>query len=211
MDLSDFRQDYRKATLRREDLLATPMAQLQQWLADAIAAKVYEPNAMSVATSADGQPWSRTVLLKKLDERGCVFFTNYHSLKARQIEANPQVAANVVWLAMERQVVILGRVEKISREESAEYFATRPRESKLGAWVSHQSSEIASREELEREFAKIEGEWEGREVELPDFWGGFRIVPTRVEFWQGGPGRLHDRLVFTKQGDETWEISRLSP
>jgi pyridoxamine 5'-phosphate oxidase len=175
-------------------------------------AKVIEPNAMSLATSgADQRPLLRTVLLKSYDERGFVFFTNFESRKARQMAENPNVALLFPWLALERQVIIRGAAEKISTAESLAYFVTRPRGSQLGAWVSAQSSVITTRSLLEQKWEEMKRKFSEGQVPLPSFWGGYRVVPRDLEFWQGRPSRLHDRFLYTRQGDSSWGIDRLAP
>jgi pyridoxamine 5'-phosphate oxidase len=211
MDISDFRKEYQQGGLRRAEMLGEPVAQFGKWFAQACAAGVHEPNAMSLATVAPtGQPSQRTVLLKYFDASGFVFFTNYESRKAREIAVNPRVCLLFPWLTLERQVIVQGRAEKISALESLKYFASRPRDSQLGAWVSQQSAVIGSRQLLEMKLAEIKRKFSAGEVPLPSFWGGFRVVPEAVEFWQGGEGRLHDRLLYERRGDG-WEIARLAP
>jgi pyridoxamine 5'-phosphate oxidase len=211
MDLSDFRQEYAGQTLRRADLAADPVRQFAKWFEEAVKAGYHEPNAMSLATvGATGEPTLRTVLLKGFDERGFVFFTNYQSRKSIELEANPRAGLLFPWVALERQVFIRGEVEKISREESLAYFRTRPRDSQLGAWVSHQSAVIPSRAVLETELEDLRAKFGDEEIPLPPFWGGYRVRPRLVEFWQGGPGRLHDRFLYTRE-DADWRIERLSP
>ncbi|MEO0796346.1 MAG: pyridoxamine 5'-phosphate oxidase [Verrucomicrobiota bacterium] len=210
-DPADMRCEYRQAELTKESLLTDPVAQFRLWFEQAQKAELIEPNAMTLATvDADGAPETRTVLLKAYDERGFVFFTNYQSTKAKHIEQNPQVALLFPWLALERQVKILGRAEKISAKESLQYFISRPYKSQIGAWVSDQSSVISSRQILEMKFAELKQKFAEGKVPLPDFWGGYRVVPTKIEFWQGRRSRLHDRLQYSLTGD-TWEISRLCP
>ena len=211
MDLSDFRKEYSDKGLHRADLDAEPMAQFEQWFAQAVELKLHEPNAMSLATVDDsGMPLLRTVLLKYFDASGFVFFTNYESRKAKQMEANPQISILVPWVEIERQVIIQGRVEKISTAESLKYFTSRPRESQLGAWVSNQSEVISSRKLLMQKLQEIKDKFKEGEIPLPSFWGGYRLVPEMIEFWQGGPARLHDRFLYTREG-EAWKIDRLSP
>jgi pyridoxamine 5'-phosphate oxidase len=211
MDLSDFRKEYAGQTLRRTDLEPEPVAQFAKWFDQAVNAGYHEPNAMSLATvGVGGLPTVRTVLLKGFDDRGFTFFTNYQSRKSSELEVNPTAGLLFPWVALERQVFIRGEVVKITREESLAYFRTRPRDSQLGAWVSHQSSVIPSREVLEVEMKGLRVKFEGAEIPLPPFWGGYRVRPQLVEFWQGGPGRLHDRFLYTREG-ETWRIERLSP
>lgn len=210
--LASMRADYRQARLRREDLPAEPIAQFNAWLDDAIRARVIETNAMSLATAgADGRPLLRTVLLKGLDARGFVFFTNLESRKARQIAENPHVSLLFPWLALERQVIVTGVAEKMSAADSLRYFLTRPRESQLAAWASRQSSVISSRKVLEMEWEHLKAKFGAGKVPLPAFWGGFRVRPETIEFWQGGPNRLHDRFQYTRQSGDSWAIERLAP
>ncbi len=211
MDLSDFRKEYSAVGLHRNDLDDCPLQQFTRWLQQAIELQVHEPNAMTLATVDErGMPLQRTVLLKYFDPEGFVFFTNYESRKARQIEQNPQVCLLFPWITLERQVIIQGRAEKISTAESLKYFTSRPRESQLGAWVSQQSSVISSRKLLMQKLHEIGEKFKHGEIPLPSFWGGFRVVPETIEFWQGGPARIHDRFLYTK-GEENWSIERLSP
>ena len=211
MDISSLRQNYAQAGLEREDLAATPEAQFEQWFKQAMEAQLLEPNAMSLATvAADGMPSCRTVLLKAFDARGFVFFTNYTSKKAEEVAANPRAALLFPWLALERQVQVVGAVEKISTKESLAYFLSRPYGSQLGAWVSHQSQVISSRQLLLKKLDEMKRKFSEGKVPLPDFWGGFRVVPERVEFWQGRPNRLHDRFQYSRDGD-SWRIERLAP
>ncbi len=211
MDLADFRKEYSEKGLRREELNQEPVAQFAEWFEQAIELKLNEPNAVTLATvDAQGMPYQRTVLLKVFDEKGFVFFTNYESRKAKQMEANPQISILVPWVEIERQVIIQGRVEKISSAESLKYFTSRPRESQLGAWVSNQSEVISSRKFLMQKLQEIKDKFKEGEIPLPSFWGGYRLVPEMIEFWQGGPARLHDRFLYTSEGDG-WKIDRLSP
>ena len=212
MDIAALRQEYIRNGLSREDLNVDPFKQFENWFQQACEAELNEPNAMSLATaSAKGEPSLRTVLLKYFDTQGFVFFTNYESNKARQIEENPYVALLFLWLPLERQVKIRGKAAKISTAESLKYFTTRPRGSQLGAWCSEQSSVISSRQLLEMKFEEIRRKFGQGEVPLPSFWGGYRIVPHYFEFWQGRPNRLHDRFSYTLQDDHTWDIQRLAP
>jgi pyridoxamine 5'-phosphate oxidase len=212
MDLADIRTDYRQGHLRREDLKPDPIDQFNVWLKDAIDAKLVEPTAMSLATaSKDGRPLLRTVLLKGVDARGFVFFTNLESRKARHLEENSAVSLLFPWLPLERQVIVTGTAARISMLESIKYFLTRPRESQLAAWASRQSSVISSRKVLEMEWEKLKDKFSAGEVPMPSFWGGFCIEPKTIEFWQGGPGRLHDRFEYARQMDDSWKIERLSP
>ena len=211
-DIAALRENYTQGGISPEELLEDPISQFRLWLEEAIEAKLLEPNAMALATVAEGgQPSIRTVLLKGLDERGFRFFTNYRSQKGSELGENPQGALSFLWKELERQVNIQGRVEKISRDESGEYFHSRPYDSQIGAWVSEeQSSEISGRcylEEREEQFKERYPE----EVPLPDFWGGYVLVPEVVEFWQGCESRLHDRVSYQKSPSGIWNKKRLSP
>ncbi|MDQ3145420.1 MAG: pyridoxamine 5'-phosphate oxidase [Actinomycetota bacterium] len=212
-ELGQIRQEYPDAGLDEGDVDPDPVTQLRRWLDDAIAAEVPEPNAMTVATvDAEGRPSARTVLLKGLDQRGVVFFTNYASRKSRALEANPACALVLLWKPLQRQVCITGTATRLGREESATYFATRPRGARLGAWASEQSAVIASRGVLERRLAELEATWgEHDEIPLPPFWGGFVVAPDAVELWQGRPDRLHDRLRYSRTATGAWGLERLSP
>ena len=179
---------------------------------EAIETELLEPNAMALATvSATGAPSVRTVLLKGFDARGLVFYTNYTSAKARDLAANTQVACLFQWLPLERQVSVRGRAEKISTEESLKYFLSRPHESQIGAWASQQSQVITTRALLEEKFAEMKNKFQAGQVPLPEFWGGYRIVPQTFEFWQGRPSRLHDRFVYRQEAAQSWQINRLMP
>ena len=211
MSLADLRQNYTLETLELHDLNPDPIEQFRTWLEDAIDAKLLEPNAMTLATVNErGQPSARVVLLKGLDARGFVFYSNYESSKAREMAENSNVALVFNWLGLERQVRIQGEVQKVSREESLVYFRSRPHASQLGAWASHQSRVIEGREVLEERLAELQSEYQEGEVPLPDFWGGYAVRPHTVEFWQGRPSRLHDRFLYAQAG-EGWKIERLSP
>ena len=211
MDLSDFRREYSARGLHRADLIADPIAQFAQWFAQATELQVPEPNALSLATvDAQGWPCQRAVLLKYFDADGFVFFTNYGSRKAAQIAANPHVCGLFPWITLERQVIIQGRAEKISTAESLKYFSSRPRESQIGAWVSNQSEVITSRKFLLQKLSEMRDKFRQGEIPLPSFWGGYRVVPAAIEFWQGGPARLHDRFLYRKI-DGIWRIERLAP
>jgi pyridoxamine 5'-phosphate oxidase len=211
-DPKDLRIDYRLGELDESAVLADPIAQFARWFDDAIAANVPDANAMTLATAAqDGTPSARVLLLKGFDSRGFVFFTNYTSRKARELEANPRAAMVFFWAKLERQARVEGTAAKVSRHESEEYFRSRPREAQIGAWASHQSGQIASRALLEQRQKDLEARFAGGPVPLPDFWGGFRLVPASLEFWQGRPGRLHDRISYTRCADGSWVIRRLEP
>ena len=208
---ADLRRVYTRAGLSEADLAPTWHAQFGRWFAEAAAGGVLEPNALVLATaSAAGRPSARTVLLKRYDEAGLVVFTNLTSRKAGEAAANPAASMVFPWLELERQVVVTGDVEQVSRAETEAYFRTRPRDSQIGAWASRQSSVIASRDVLEERRAALEERFAGGEVPVPPFWGGLRLVPDAVEFWQGRPGRLHDRLRFRLVG-AGWVVERLSP
>ena len=213
MDLAEFRKEYSDRGLRREDLHADPVEGFAEWFRQASECGVHEPNAMTLATvDEEGMPYQRTVLLKYFDPQGFVVFTNYGSRKARQIAGNPKVALLFPWLIMERQVIIQGRAERISSAESLRYFTSRPRESQIGAWVSNQSEVITSRKFLMQKLSEIREKFQHGEIPLPSFWGGYRVVPEKIEFWQGGPARLHDRFLYHKASrDDGWTIDRLSP
>jgi pyridoxamine 5'-phosphate oxidase len=206
-ELAALRRDYALAGLSETDLAGTWLTQFEGWLAEA--AGLTEPNAMVLGTVADGVPSARTVLLKAVDEQGFVFFTNRTSRKGRELAQNPRASLVFPWIDLERQVVVTGSVEAVSETESSDYFRSRPRASQLGAWASYQSSAV-TREELEARYAELELRWEGQDVPMPPFWGGLRVVPDSVEFWQGRPSRLHDRLRYRLSGD-AWVVERLSP
>lgn len=211
MDIKGLRKEYTCPVLSREMMAPDPFDQFTAWFNEACAAGLTEPNAMTLATAGtDGQPTLRTVLLKIFDRDGFVFFTNYRSRKARQIGENHRVALLFPWIGMARQVTVTGRAEKISVAESARYFASRPRDSQLGAWISRQSSVLSSRQMLMMELAHMKTRFLKGEVPLPDFWGGFRVRPDSIEFWQGQTSRLHDRFLYTRS-DAGWTIERLSP
>jgi pyridoxamine 5'-phosphate oxidase len=209
--LAALRREYCKDGLHRADLDPDPVAQFRKWFQQAIDAALLEPNAMTLATAgADGGVTARTVLLKAFDERGFVFYTNYASRKARQIGENARVALLFAWLPLERQVEICGRAERIGTAESLAYFASRPFGSRLGAWVSQQSRIIPSRKLLEMKFEEMRRKFADGKIPLPDWWGGYRVVPESIEFWQGGEGRLHDRLRYVRL-ENRWTIDRLQP
>jgi len=206
------RSEYTRGELDLAQLKPGPLDQFALWFEQAMEAKVLEPNAMSLATTgADLRPLVRTVLLKSYDEHGFVFYTNLESRKARQIAENANVSLLFPWLALERQVIICGSAERVSTAETLAYFITRPRGSQLGAWVSAQSSIITTRSLLEQKWEEMKRKFGEGAVPLPSFWGGYRVVPREIEFWQGRPSRLHDRFLYTCQPDGSWHIDRLAP
>ena len=198
-------------TLDEQTIDRDPIKQFQTWLNEAFAAKLPLPEAMTLATAtADGRPSARMVLLKQVDHDGFVFYTNYNSAKAQQLDANPHAALVFYWAQLDRQVRVEGSVSRTSAEESREYFATRPRESQIGAWASQQSEAIASRAVLEERAAELEKQYGDREIDRPEYWGGYRVKPERIEFWLSRIGRLHDRILYQREGD-AWSITRLAP
>ncbi len=205
------RRDFESEGLDRDHLDADPFRQFEHWFNDARRANILEPNAMSLATAGgDGLPDLRTVLLKYFDSDGFVFYTNYGSRKAKELAENPKAALLFPWIGLNRQVTVQGRVEKVSKAESLKYFASRPRGSQIGAWVSEQSRVISSRGLLEQKVAEIKRRFGDGEIPLPSFWGGYRVIPQRIEFWQGRPSRLHDRFEYLR-GEHGWDIQRLQP
>ena len=211
MDLTFIRQGSKNMGLDKEDLNADPIIQFESWFEEAKEAESI-PTAMSLATVNNiGEPTVRTVLLKLFDKKGFVFFTNYKSRKADHITDKPNVAVLFNWVALERQVSITGVAEKIKTKESIKYFMSRPRGSQLGAWVSDQSSVLSSRKILEMKLEEMKSKFSDGEIPLPDFWGGYRIVPKTFEFWQGRPNRLHDRFLYSKHSIESWKIDRIAP
>ena len=210
-DAAGMRRDYSRDGLSETELAPTWHEQFARWFADAASAGLAEPNAVVLATAdVEGRPSARTVLLKAHDERGLVVFTNLTSRKGREALANPHASLVFPWVELERQVIVVGTVEQVSREQTSAYFHSRPRSSQVGAWASHQSSVVAGREVLEQRAAELETRFAGAEVPVPDFWGGLRIVAETVEFWQGRPSRLHDRLRYRLDGEQ-WRVERLSP
>ncbi|MFD7441747.1 pyridoxamine 5'-phosphate oxidase [Streptomyces sp. NPDC059909] len=215
LDPAAMREQYRSTPLHETDLPAEPMEQFVHWFKDAAAGHLHEPNAMVVSTATpDGRPSSRTVLLKHFDDRGFVFYTNYTSRKGRELDANPYVSLLFPWHPLARQVIVAGTVARVGRDETAAYFRTRPHGSQLGAWASPQSSVIPSRQELLRRYEELEARYPaGQQVPVPPEWGGYRVTPETVEFWQGHENRLHDRLRYVRTEDEPagWRVERLSP
>ncbi len=210
--LAELRADYTRSELSKDSVDPDPFKQFQHWLHEALEAELPEPNAMTLATvRADGSPAARVVLLKGMDANGFVFFTNYLSDKGRELAHNPRAALVFLWLELERQVRVAGRVDKVSRAESEAYFRTRPRASQLGALASQQSRVVASRPILEQRFAALGERYADCAVPLPEHWGGYRLVPTLLEFWQGRPSRLHDRLRYSLEADGRWLLERLEP
>ena len=206
------RHDYEKAALDESAVAPDPFRQFQAWFDEATEAGIPEPNAVTVATATpEGRPSARVVLMRGFDDRGFVFYTNYESRKGREISANPFASMCFFWQALERQVRVEGRVVLASEAESDEYFRGRPKGSKLGAWVSNQSGVVAGREALEAEFEAIQARYPGDEVPRPGHWGGYRVVPDSVEFWQGRRSRLHDRIVYRRTAEGAWRIERLAP
>ncbi len=205
-------RDFNRSRLHEDELAADPFVQFQRWVDDAVAAKIVDWETITVATATrDGAPSARTLFLRGADERGFVFYTNYESRKGTQLAENPRAALVIHWRELERQICIEGDVERISVEESDAYFATRPLQSQLGAWASRQSQPLDSAETLARRVEQLRQQFAGGAVPRPAHWGGYRVVPNRIEFWQGGPGRLHDRFVYLRQDKGAWTWSRLNP
>lgn len=212
MAISDMRRQYAKGSLQDTDLTADPFSLFDRWLKDAITAEIPDPTAMTVATvDATGQPSQRIVLLKDVSEAGFVFFTNLGSRKAQELGQNPKVSCHFPWFFMERQVRVCGAVEKLSFKENATYFLSRPKDSQLAAYASEQSKPISSRELLHTQFAQMKQKFANKTLPAPDFWGGFRIVPHQIEFWQGGEDRLHDRFEYNRDENGNWNTQRLMP
>lgn len=212
MDLEELRREYLRGGLKHEDLQADPIAQFELWMQQALATEIADPTAMTVATVDDsGQPSQRIVLLKHLDETGFVFYTNYASKKAQDISVNSKVSLHFPWHAIERQVKVCGVARKMSAAESLHYFVSRPRESQIAAWASKQSHKVSSRQLLMQQFNAMKEKFANGDIPLPDFWGGYVIEPTLIEFWQGGANRLHDRFAYTRLDDGGWAIDRLAP
>ena len=212
MQLEDLRNDYKSEPLVREKMFANPYDQFQYWFDQALKAKIAEPNAMGLSTVDDhGQPSSRMVLLKYVDTEGFVFFTNLKSRKVKEMEQNPKVALIFPWITLHRQVRICGMVKPVSKLKASAYFATRPRGSQLGAWVSHQSEVISTKALLMEKYKALKTRFKNKEVDMPGFWGGFKVYPHKFEFWQGQKNRLHDRFEYTRSSGDFWEINRLQP
>ncbi len=212
MDLSQFRREYLQGGLSKSDLNSDPVLQFSQWFEQAQETSVADPTAMILATVGNnGQPSQRTVLLKYYDHNGFVFFTNFESRKAKEIKENDKVSLLFVWLKLERQVMISGMVSKISTADSAKYFITRPKESQMAAWVSSQSCTLSSRQILIQKFQEMKTKVGEGKVPLPSFWGGYRVDPVEIEFWQGRKNRLHDRFHYVRKKSGEWEIERLAP
>lgn len=211
-NISHLRKEYRNAILNESEVQADAIQQFALWFEQAMEAKVPEPNAMTLATAdGKGRPSARIVLLKDFDAEGFVFFTNYESHKGKDLKANPHAALVFFWHDLERQIRIEGKVKKIKSKESDLYFFSRPKESRLGAWTSPQSQKIESREILEETFEELAQTYAEQDPPRPDFWGGYRLIPKRIEFWQGRPSRLHDRVLYEKSPSGKWKISRLAP
>jgi pyridoxamine 5'-phosphate oxidase len=208
----NLRQDYRSASLLEQDVFDNPFLQFEKWFSEALKSEILEPNAMTVATSTvNGTPSARIVLLKEFTEKGFVFYTNYDSKKGQDITKNPQAALVFFWADLERQIRIEGVVERISDEESTAYFQSRPKGSQLGALTSPQSSSIPDRKFLEDKLASLSEEFSVKDIPKPEYWGGYRVIPNRIEFWQGRSNRLHDRLVYIQEKDSSWKFERLAP
>jgi pyridoxamine 5'-phosphate oxidase len=210
--ISDLRREYASRSLGEADTHPDPIQQFRVWFDEALKSEIIDVNAMSLATaSAGGEPAVRIVLLKDIDANGFVFFTQYDSAKGRDLAMNPRAALLFYWAPLERQVRIVGSVGRVPREVSEAYFATRPVESQWGAWTARQSSEVSTRDALEQQYAEVQRRFANQPVPCPPDWGGYRVTPERIEFWQGRPGRLHDRLLYTHQHDGTWTRVRLAP
>ncbi|MEP4532089.1 MAG: pyridoxamine 5'-phosphate oxidase [Cyclobacteriaceae bacterium] len=212
-DIANLRKEYTKAELEVNSVDPSPFIQFEKWFEEAVNADLLEPNAMILGTSdGQGDISQRTVLLKAYDKNGFVFYTNYKSKKAKQITLSNRVSLLFPWYGLERQVIISGTATKVSNTESLKYFLSRPHGSQLGAWVSHQSQVITSRSVLEMKLDEMKNRFKKGEIPLPDFWGGFRVCPSKIEFWQGRPSRLHDRILFSREDNsDNWKIERLSP
>lgn len=212
MKIDQVRREYLQGGLQREDLSAEPFTQFNTWLSQAIECELKDPTAMCVATvDENGQPSQRIVLLKDFDEQGFVFYTNLGSRKAQEIGVNNKVCLHFPWHALERQVIVYGTAERLSNAQVVKYFLSRPKESQLAAWASDQSRPVSSRKALMQKFAEMKHKFSHGDISLPSFWGGFRVKPHQVEFWQGGEYRLHDRFMYSLEADDSWSIERLCP
>jgi len=212
LELANLRREYTQGGLEREDLHENPVEQFKRWMQQIIDADIPDPNAMTIATvDAHGQPSQRIVLLKHLDDKGFVFYTNLRSRKAQELKQNPKISLHFPWYFLERQVKVCGVAEQLSSAEVLKYFVSRPRDSQLGAWASQQSKPISSRALLLQQFESMKHKFAKGEIPVPDFWGGFRVKPHQIEFWQGGEARLHDRFEYNLQSDNSWTIERLEP
>lgn len=210
--LADIRREYSRGGLDRKDLNDNPFVQFEAWLKEIIATGLPDPTAMTVATvDSAGQPSQRIVLLKDVSPKGFIFYTNLGSRKAAELKSNPRISLHFPWHLIERQVKVCGVVEPLSTLEVSKYFLSRPRESQLAAWASEQSRPVSTRQLLMSKFAEVKDKFAKGEVPLPSFWGGYRVVPHEIEFWQGGEHRLHDRFVYRRQSDQSWTIERLMP
>ncbi|MEX0686566.1 MAG: pyridoxamine 5'-phosphate oxidase [Balneolales bacterium] len=211
-EIAQIRRDYTASGLVEKDLVDNPIDQFSIWFDQALNSDLLDPNAMTLATADHkGNPSARVILLKGYDSKGFTFYTNYDSRKSHDLKKNPKAAMTFFWAELERQVRIEGAIEKLTRKESEEYFHSRPFESQVGAWTSHQSKIILSRDELEKTHEIIASKFKGKTVPLPEFWGGYLLKPQRIEFWQGRASRLHDRLVYRKVEEDKWVIERLAP
>jgi pyridoxamine 5'-phosphate oxidase len=212
VDLDTLRREYLQGGLHREDLHGDPLQQFDIWLQQACKAELQDPTAMTIATvNSSGQPSQRIVLLKKLDEKGFVFYTNLGSRKAQELADNPKVSLHFAWLPLDRQVIIRGEAQRISAAQALKYFISRPKESQLAAWASKQSNRISSRQLLDQQFAQMKEKFSQGEIPLPSFWGGYCVKPETIEFWQGGANRLHDRFLYSRGENRHWSIERLAP
>ena len=210
-DYHELRENYKQTDLKADDLAKNPLDQFKVWFDEAIDNKIKDSNAISLSTlDKNGDIHSRIVLIKEIRKEGFIFYTNYESHKAKQIESHPQVGVNIFWRDLERQIRLNATVEKISETDSDNYFSKRPRDSQLGAWTSHQSEKLQNKEELMQKFKVLEEKYKDKNIPRPDFWGGYIIKPYRYEFWQGAPSRLHDRFVY-ELVDQNWSMKRLSP
>lgn len=209
--IADMRKEYSRKSLEVQDILPNPITQFEKWFDEATRSELPEPNAMHLATvSEDGKPSGRVVLLKGIEDGRFIFYTNYQSQKGKELESTPWAALTFFWVELERQVRIEGKVSKVAQETSTEYFHSRPRGSQIGAWVSPQSSVIPDREFLENRQKELEAQFEKEEIPRPEHWGGYAVEPKTLEFWQGRPSRLHDRIQYSRHEDE-WRIERLAP